>query len=233
MRRPWLLGVLGALLVTIGWWMFLISPRNAEIADVEDQIAVAVDAESRLRVQISQLQAIQDREVEYLAAIGRLDSLIPDRPLLEEFIEQVTRLAIETSVDLQTIAPSLPSVTEGSDLREIRTSVQIEGEFFEILGFLFGLNDMERLVRVDAVALSSSTDDFGDTILSVSLELRMFTLADLLPVDEELLASGDGDGGDDAGDGGDDTGGFEASSRDEETGVQGAGDTSTTTGGGG
>ena len=196
MRRPWLVGVLAVLLVTIGWWMFLISPRNAKIDDVRSEIAIAVDTESRLRAQIVQLRAIQDREVEYLAAIGQLDSLIPDRPLLEEFIEQLTVLAIETDVELQTIAPSLPSAAEESDLREIRTSIQIEGEFFEVLGFLFGLNDMERLVRVDTVALSSSSDDLGETILAVSLELRMFTLADLLPVSDDLVsADGLGDGG--------------------------------------
>lgn len=231
MRRPWLAGVLGVLLITVAWWMFLISPRNAKISDVESETAIAVDTESRLRAQISQLQRISDREVEYLAAIGKLDSLVPDRPLLEEFIEQVTRLAIDTNVALQTIAPSLPSATDESELREIRTSVQLEGEFFEVLGFLFGLNDMDRLVRVDAIALSSSEDELGDTVLSVSLEVRMFTLADLLPISDDLVSAD----GDTSGDGsGTDAEGSEASDGGEESsdGVQGAGVTTTSGGGG-
>ena len=145
---------------------------------------MAVDTEQRLRVQIRQLQDIRDREVEYAAAVGRLDALIPERPRLEEFIEQVYALAGETGVDLQSLSPSVPAAaTDGTELRQISVSAQIEGEFFEILGFFFGLSDMERLVRVDGVALSSSTAEDGTTVLSASLELRLFTLADLLPID--------------------------------------------------
>lgn len=185
MRRVTLFAALGVLLITAVWWMFLISPRNASIGDLETETNVALDAEQRLRVQVRQLQEIRDREVEYIAAVGKLDALIPDRPLLEEFIEQIYALAGETGIDLQTLSPALPAAaTDGSELREIAVSAQVEGEFFEVLGFLFGLNDMQRLVRVDGIALSSSETDTGGTILSASIEMRLFTLADLLPVED-------------------------------------------------
>lgn len=184
MRRVPVFVALGVLMITVMWWVFLIAPRNATINDLEDQRFVAVDGEQRLRTQIRQLQDIRDREVEYLAAVGRLDALIPDRPRLEEFIEQIYELANDTGVDLQSLSPSVPAAaTEGSELREIAVSVQLEGEFFEILGFLFGLSDMDRLVRVDGVSLSSGTAADGSTVLATSIEMRLFTLADLLPVD--------------------------------------------------
>ena len=195
MRRITVFVALAVLLATVGWWLFLIGPRNTRIADLEDERFVAVDSEQRLRVQIRQLQDIRDREVEYIAAVGRLDALIPDRPRLEEFIEQVYALAGDTGVDLQSLSPSVPVVaSDGSDLRQIAVSAQIEGEFFEILGFLFGLSDMERLVRVDGVSLSSSLEEGGTTVLSASLELRLFTLADLLPI-EVPSDQGAADGG--------------------------------------
>lgn len=188
MRRITIFATLGVLLVTAVWWMFLISPRNGRIGDLDTETNVALDNEQRLRVQVRQLQEIRDREVEYIAAVGKLDALIPDRPLLEEFIEQIYALAGETGIDLQTLSPALPAAaTDGSELREIAVSAQVEGEFFEVLGFLFGLNDMERLVRVDGIALSSSETDTGGTILSASIEMRLFTLADLLPL-EDLAA---------------------------------------------
>lgn len=190
MRRTGLLAGLGVLLITAAWWMFLISPRNAQISDLETERNVAIDTEGRLRVQIKQLEEIRDAEVQYLAALGTLESLIPERPLLEDFIEQIYALANDTGVELQTLAPSLPTATsDGSELREIAVSVQIEGQFFEVLGFMFGLTDMERLVRIDSVAASSSEDEIGGTILSASLELRLFTLADLLPILDDITAS--------------------------------------------
>ncbi len=186
MKRIGILTGLGVLFLTAVWWMFFISPKNAEIADLEDELNVAIGNEQLLRVTINELESIRQAEVEYLAALGQLEGLIPERPLLEEFIEQVYALTIDTGIDLQTLAPSVPSVTEDSLLREIQVSAQIEGEFFELLGFLFGLNDMERLVRVDSIAVSSSQDDVEGTVLSASVQMTLFTLADLLPLLEEV-----------------------------------------------
>ena len=186
MRRVGLLVTLAVLLVTGAWWMLLISPKNGDIADLEQELIGAIDTEQRLRVQINELETIRQAEVEYLAALGRLDALIPERPLLEEFIEQIYQLTTETGVELQTLAPSLPSSADDTELREVAVSVQIEAKFFELLGFLFGLNDMERLVRVDAIAVSSSTDEVEGTILSASIEIKLFTLADLLPILDEI-----------------------------------------------
>lgn len=186
MRRTGLLVLLSIVLVTGVWWMFLIGPRNTRISDLDRERTVAVDTEGRLRVQIRQLEDIRAAEVQYLAAMGTLETLIPERPLLEDFIEQVYALANDTGVELRTLAPSAPvAESEDSELREIAVSIQIEGQFFQVLGFMFGLSDMERLVRVDAVAVAASQDPAGTTVLTTSLELRLFTLADLLPVFEE------------------------------------------------
>ncbi|MDP2623540.1 MAG: type 4a pilus biogenesis protein PilO [Actinomycetota bacterium] len=194
MRRVGLLAILAAVLVTAAWWMFLVSPRNGRIADLRDDLTVAEDTEGRLRVQIRQLEEIRDREVEYLAALGQLESLIPERPLLDEFIEEIFALTNETGVELQGLAPAVPAIAaEGSELREVAVSAQIEGQFFEVLGFLFGLNEMERLVRVDAIAVSSSESESGITILSVAIEMRLFTLADLLPPLDDIVVPGSGD----------------------------------------
>ena len=192
MRRVGLILVLLTLLVTGVWWLFLISPRNARITDYQQQLNAAVDTESRLRVQIQQLQDIGDHEVEYQAALGQLNALIPDRPLLDEAIEQLYTLAGDTGVDLQTLSPSVPAATaDGSELRQIDVSVQVEGQFFELLGFLFGLNDMDRLVRVDGISLSSTQDEAGATFLSASIEMRLFTTADLLPTLDPSVTGGE------------------------------------------
>jgi len=188
MRRIGALVTVGVLLLTGAWWMLLISPQNGQIADLEDDLSLAVDTEQRLKVQIVELEAIRQAEVEYLAALGSFDTLIPERPLLEEFIEQVHELADETGVELLLLAPALPATLEDSELREVAVTAEVLGEFFEVLGFLFGLNDVERLVRVDSVAVSSSSDETGGTILLASVEIRLFTLADPLPILEEVEA---------------------------------------------
>lgn len=184
MRRWAILGLLLALLLAAAWWFFLISPRNARISEARDDLAVAQDQELALRAQVAQLMAIRDAEVEYLAGIGQLESLIPEKPLLDEFIEDLYALCSTTGVELLNLAPAMPVPVTGSALRQITVAATVEGEFFEVLGFLFGIMDMDRLVRVDAIAVSSGQDETGATSLSVSLSMRLFTLADLVPIAE-------------------------------------------------
>jgi Tfp pilus assembly protein PilO len=179
-----ILGVLVALLLAVAWWLFFISPRNASITKAGDDLAAAQDQEMALRAQVDQLLAIRESEVEYLAGIGQLEQLIPAKPLLDEFIENVYSLCGTTGVELLNLAPAMPVPVTGSTLRQITVSATIEGEFFEVLGFLFGVMDMDRLVRVDAIAVSSGQDEAGVTTLSVSLSMRLFTLADLVPIAE-------------------------------------------------
>jgi Tfp pilus assembly protein PilO len=190
MRRWVLLGILLAVLLAVGWWFLLISPRNAQIAEERDNLEAARQREVTLRGQVAQLQEIRDSEVEYLAGIGKMEALIPQEPLLEEFIDQIFALTEATGVQLKELTPALPLAAEGSELRAIEVDALVEGEFFEVLGFLFGLNDMERLVRVDAVNLAGKQNEQGATVLSAGLTMRLFTLSDLLPTALPDIPSG-------------------------------------------
>jgi Tfp pilus assembly protein PilO len=181
MRRWVLLGVLLVLLLTVGWWFLLIAPRNARIAEEQDNLQAAQQQEVTLRTQIARLQEIRDSEVEYLAGIGKMGALIPEEPLLDEFIDELFALTEATGVELSEMSPAVPVVVIGSELRQIEVEAIVRGEFFEVLGFLFGLNDLERLVRVDAISLASSQDEQGVTVLSAGLTMHLFTLSDLLP----------------------------------------------------
>lgn len=193
MRRGVTIGVVAAILLAVAWWFFLISPREDKIDQAHQQLQSALEEETLLRTRIRALEDIRDAEVEYLAAMGRLDTLIPDRPLLEEFIEQVNGLSDDNGVLLGSLSPSVPAPSsEGSSLREIAVNAEVEGQFFDVIGFLFDLTDLERLVRIDGIAVSSATTETGDTILSVSLQLRLFTLADLIASPEGAVEPGAG-----------------------------------------
>lgn len=183
MRRGVILGLVGALAVTALWWFFLINPRNGDISEAKAALQSARDEESLLRTRIRNLEEIRNAEVEYLAALGKMETMIPGRPLLEEFIEQINALADSTGLELRSLSPSVPAAASGNEeLREIAVNVLLEGQFFDIVGFLFGLTELDRLVRVDGVAANSTTGENGDTVLSVSLQLKLFTLADLIPI---------------------------------------------------
>jgi Tfp pilus assembly protein PilO len=157
MRRGIILGaIVAALAVTALWWLFVVSPRNEEVADINAQLDAAEAREDSLRTQIRQLTSIKDQEVSYLFAIGQMETSIPENPEEAAFIDQVNFLADRTGVDLTnlTLAPPTSPIEEGASGFEIPTRIAVEGQYFEVLGFLYGLEAMERLVRVDSLNLS-------------------------------------------------------------------------------
>jgi len=161
-RRNLLLAGLVAILVAAVWWVFFISPKNSDVSDLEAQTQSAQDAELGLRAQLSQLQAIADSELTFRTALGELESAIPENPDIADFIEALNLLAIESGVGLNSISPAQPSPVEGAQYFEINLSMAVEGQYFEILGFLFGLSDMERLVRVDSISLTPTSVDIEE-----------------------------------------------------------------------
>lgn len=166
MRRGIVIGgILAAVVVTVLWWLLIIQPRNAEVDDVSREIEDATAQEDQLRSQILALSAIKVQETSYLFAIGQMEAAIPVTPEADAFIEQVNFLSQRTGVELVTLtlAPPTPSTTDGQTGFEIQASISIEGEYFEVLGFLYGLEELERIVRVDTLSINplaaSAQDD--------------------------------------------------------------------------
>ncbi len=153
-RSAILLIVAGFLLITAAWWFLLIAPKNRAITDANDRLAVAMDEEIVLVQSIQRLESIKSNELQYLAAINEVETNIPNEPQLDVFIEDITFLAEQAGVELSGISTAVP-VESGTTpgLFEMTVSLSVDGEYFEILGFLFGLEDLERLVKVQSLSL--------------------------------------------------------------------------------
>jgi len=154
-RRVMALSVVFLFLVTALWYFFLLSPRNGKIADLDNRLQTAISEENALRAAAVALRDVQENDVAFLAAIGQMEAGIPEEAELAVFIEEVTALAAATGIDLQSFSPSEPTISPGIPVYEITVTLAMEGEYFELLGFLFGLDDMERIVVVQAVSITA------------------------------------------------------------------------------
>ncbi len=174
------LGVLGVLLVVAAWYMLVMQPINGRITDAQAALQTAKDQELTLRTKLARLQKIQDAELTYISAIGALDAQIPSTPQLAALIDDLTDLATNTSVDWQGVTTGTPAQMPDTDYYQIPISLRIRGQFFEVLGYLYGIADMERLVRIDGVSVSPELDsETNATTLEVTLTAEAFTTSDL------------------------------------------------------
>lgn len=184
-RSAILLSILGALLVTVGWYLLLVKPTQDRIAEARTQIEEA-DAESfRLAAQRAALQRIEDNMLAYLAALGEIEQSIPVRPQTASLIDDLSALADETGVLWESGSYGNPTMVEGAQYLEIPVNVTIQGQFFEVLGYLYGIADMDRLVRIETIGISPAQDENNFTILTVTIAARAFTSSDVgIPVPE-------------------------------------------------
>ncbi len=192
-RSTALLVVLGILAVTALWWLFLVQPRRTEITDLRDRRDAAELEVERLRGEKAQLMEIQENELSYMTAGAALERLIPPTPELAQFIDDVTLLALDSGVELLTLTPSLPTAEPFADFASVTVFMEVDGQFFEVLGFLYGLADMQRLVRVDGVTLSPSGGEETALRLNAGVDASIFTTA--IPVELDIPPE-EGAGGD-------------------------------------
>lgn len=190
-RRPVLVGLLLVLLGVV-WWFFFFSPRAARVEELQSDLQVAQDEELRLRARVADLRTVAELEPEYRAALDTLSVVIPDDPELDEIIDSLYDLALRSRVDLLSLVPGLPAEPSGGGgMRSIVVTTRLTGEYFEVVNFLFGVNDLPRLARVDAIALSAGADEEG--AMGVTLQIRFFTLSGALPEFLEPVPPIDGD----------------------------------------
>ncbi|MDP8957766.1 MAG: type 4a pilus biogenesis protein PilO [Actinomycetota bacterium] len=189
-RAPLILAVLGAVLVTAVWYLFVISPMNQRIGELRAELETARTEETTLRATLAQLKEVQESELAYISAVGALETMIPPNPDLADLFDQLNVLKTEAGIEWLSFTPGIPTapgaeVEEEVSYLEIPTSINIEGQYFEVLGYLYGLAEIDRLVVVDAVDISSRENEDGLTVLSVSLAASIFTTGSLGPLSEQ------------------------------------------------
>lgn len=178
MRRL-LIGALVAILVGALWYFFVATPINERRTVAETDLEAAQNEEFTLRTTLARLQKIEENQLEYVTAIGQLESAIPPSPQLAELIDDLNFLADENGLAWSSGSYALPVLIDGTDIFEVRVAIQVDGQFFEILGYLYDIADLDRIVRVDAVSLSASEDEAGFHSMAATINAVVFTTSEV------------------------------------------------------
>ncbi len=193
MRRVLLFGVLIGILLAVGWYFLLISPIQAEISDNQDQLETAQQQELLLQTELNRLRRIKDAELQYTTAVSELNTAIPPTPELGSLIDQLEILAEASGVVWRNASYTNPGEESDEGVREIGVNISVEGQYFQILGYLYGIADLDRLVRVDGLNVSSSQSADGFTVLSTTINATAFTTGQVvIPTPDELIDPSEG-----------------------------------------
>ncbi len=193
MRRVLLFGALVAILLAVGWYFLLISPIQSEIADTQAELESLRQQELILQTELNRLRRIKDAELQYTTAVSELNTAIPPTPELGSLIDQLEILAEASGVAWRNASYTDPGDESDTGVREIGVNVSVSGQYFQILGYLYGIADLDRLVRVDGLNISASESPEGFTILAATLNATAFTTGTVvIPTPEELIDPAEG-----------------------------------------
>lgn len=149
--------IAGALVVVIlAWFMLVYRPKASQISDVEAQFETAQAEEQSLRATLAQLQSVDEDRPAEEAQVRRLAAGIPPDPELAGFILAIHDLAGRSDLGFASIAPSQPAQVPGQALSTIAVTLQVSGDFVNVVDFLDRLETMDRIVVVDALALTAT-----------------------------------------------------------------------------
>ena len=179
MRRTVLIGAGLFLIITAAWWFLFMSGKSGEISDFREQRAVAETEQLTLQARRDSLQALVDREGEFRIGLNELRTSIPAAPDGATLIENLNDIALAAGVDLLSLSPQVPVPSVVPGLFEISIEMTFEGPYFRVLPLLLELENLPRLLRVDAISISANVLEDGTNLLSVSLTAIAFSLTDL------------------------------------------------------
>jgi Tfp pilus assembly protein PilO len=175
-KRPVIaLAVLGIFALIYGWNAVLLAPRASQRAEASEQLVLAQAQEQTLRGELAQLRMAAADGNTQENEIGRLARLVPAGGDLPGFIRTLEDVAAQSLVDWSSLTPAAPTAGTGGAPTTIGLTISVAGTFFQILDYLKRLEGLDRLVVVDAVALSAATASGGTPSLTVNLQARIFT----------------------------------------------------------
>lgn len=208
-RAP-LIGVLAVLLLGVAFYFLAYQPRNEDLEAVRVETAELEAERSTLTNEIRRLREIESREVEFRAALARLEEYIPTGIAQSSLIHHLQLSADQSGVTVDAVtfgapAPAEeapPTGTPGTVLGAIPVSVTVEGGYFQMVDFLRRVEvDVPRAVLIETLSVVEGEDEFPQ--LSTTWNGQLFALIPDTAVTPEAPAdAGTEDGAEaEAGDG--------------------------------
>jgi Tfp pilus assembly protein PilO len=179
--RNVLIGLLVAILVVALWWFLFWRGTSTTVSDLELDLDLARQQQTELQTRVDSLRELERKKGEFDAAVTEISVSIPDDPSEAALLESIRTLARDSGLELTALTANVPVASADNEgLYEIGLNVNVAGEYFRVLQFLFDIEDLDRLVRVDQIAVAARFETETSTnILTVNFGARAFSTSPL------------------------------------------------------
>jgi type IV pilus assembly protein PilO len=148
-RNILILGLLGIVIVVIGFYFFLLSPL---LQNLNDQAEARDDKQAQLeevQQQVNELEEVRRNSPEIERQLLELSKRIPTQPQIPTFVVQIEEIADASGVTQLVVEPGdAAAPAGGGDYQNIPVTMQFNGTYDEMQDFLLRTRNLARLVTV-------------------------------------------------------------------------------------
>ena len=169
--RRWTVGALVvALAIVVAGWFLLISPKRAEVSELQAEVQSQEAANSQAQTQLAVLKQQNKDLPEKQAELAGLQTQIPLTPDLPTYIREIQDIGAQAGVDVTAMTPA-PAVNLGTSaetaeqslapgaLAAINVEVIVTGGYFEITRFVNELETASRYTLVAGFTIDDETEN--------------------------------------------------------------------------
>jgi Tfp pilus assembly protein PilO len=192
--------VVGLIAVAAAGYLFLLAPKRSAAADVTRQIETLQTQIDTLR-QATAVAATPPPPPVDVAELFRLSKAMPDRADMAGLILELNRIAKDTGITFESIAPQAATTADGYQVVPIALSFQ--GNFYNLSDFLFRLRNLVavrdgqlnvngRLFSVQSVTFGAGDASFPALKADVTVTAFVFGEGDPAATQAAPLAPAEG-----------------------------------------
>lgn len=199
--RNWVLGaVAAAMVLVVGGWFLLISPKRAEVADLQVQTEAVQAANSQKATEVELLKQQNKDLPEKQAELAALETKIPTAPDMPAYIQELQDIATNAGVTLTGMTPAAAvTVGQGSAaqtgaaltpdaLAAVNVDLTLVGPYEAIQKFVNDLESSDRYTLNTGLTIvddeeAEATGGGKATDLTATVNARVFYVPQAVEID--------------------------------------------------
>lgn len=192
-----------AILVMAGvgalYWMYVYSPRAAELNEREDRLAQVQTQNRTAEARTTNLDQLRSDLNRYERQLAALKELVPERSEVARLYETIATESQTVGLELVSVTPSEARRDTAGFYKRQSWEMEVEGRYHDVGHFLTEVASLDRIVRpsVESIELAGGGGSSGageSPPVSVRLNLETYVLADTASAGGSGSRGGGGDG---------------------------------------
>lgn len=167
-QRAPLFAIIGAVAVGIILIVFLVLPEMGKVSKAKDDLANAQAQEQTLQVQANALEDTKANAPANRTIIDHVHDQIPPTADEPGLLQLLNGAAVDSGLDLTTIAPATPTFDQATGLSTITVQVSALGTYSDVTAFMYRVETLPRAAKVTSLTLAP-----GAAATTVSPQLTM------------------------------------------------------------